>query len=187
LLGAAGCVYASKVTGPDGREAFRIHCADHTQCADKAREVCSGNFEVLSDKTEMDGYANNGTGYTAAPNEVVVACRTTAAPSSQAPAPPPSGAPAAGTATPAAGGTCAAAHATVRETAAFWGQLYPEAKRLDEAPSQRDFVEVCRVLPERVQRCLDARYRDAHTKPCTAVLRRLEPGEKNKIDSLFLE
>jgi hypothetical protein len=75
----------------------------------------------------------------------------------------------------------------VKETAAFWGQLSPGAKRLEEAPSQRDFVEVCRALPERVQRCLDARYREAHDKPCLAVLKRLEPGEKNKIDSLFLE
>jgi hypothetical protein len=75
----------------------------------------------------------------------------------------------------------------VKETAAFWAQLYPDAKRLDEPPSPRDFLEVCRALPERVQRCLDARYRDAHPKPCLAVLRRLDAGEKNKIDSLFLE
>jgi hypothetical protein len=54
-------------------------------------------------------------------------------------------------------------------------------------PSPRDFVEVCRALPERVQRCLDARYREAHEKSCLAVLKRLDPGEKNKIDSLFLE
>jgi hypothetical protein len=75
----------------------------------------------------------------------------------------------------------------VKETASFWAGLSPDAKRLPELPSQADFVEVCRALPDRVQRCLEARYREAHDKACLAVLRRLETGEKNKVDSLFLE
>jgi hypothetical protein len=139
----------------------------------------------------MDGYANNGTGYAMTPHEMVVACRSSSPPRASASASAPAPAPVVPAASPAEppmdGNTCAAAHGTVRDTGTFWAQLYPEAKRLEEAPSQRDFVEVCRALPDRVQRCLDARYREAHAKPCLAVLRRLEPGEKNRIDSLFLE
>ncbi len=176
-----GCAWASKVAGPGGREAFRIHCGDQAQCLSKAGEVCSNEFEVLSSKTVMDGYANNGTGYAATPEEMLIACRSSPprASASAAPAPPAEPHPEAS--------PCAAAHASVGETATFWAQLYPEARRLEEAPSQRDFLEVCRALPERVQRCLDARYREAHTKPCLAVLRRLAPDEKNRMDSLFLE
>jgi hypothetical protein len=183
--GALACVYASKVKGPNGREAFRIHCPSPAQCEDKANEVCAGPYDVLSSSTTPDGYANNGTGYANAPNEITIACTTGGQLVSSklpAPAPAPSAAP-----TADANGSCTTAHASVKETAAFWSQLYPDAKRLDEPPSERDFAEVCKALPERVQRCLDARYRDAHAKPCLAVLKRLEPGEKNKIDALFLE
>jgi hypothetical protein len=188
VLGATGCVYAARVTGPGGREAFRIHCSSRSQCADKAAEVCSGAYETLSTSTEMDGYVDNGTGYAGSPHELVVACRSTtpaldggggavAPPPPALPAPPPH----------AEVSLCASAHASVTETAAYWAGLYPEAKRLEDPPAERDFIEVCRALPERVQRCLDAKYRDAHPKPCLAVLRRLDMGEKNKIDSLFLE
>jgi hypothetical protein len=183
--GALACVYASKVKGPNGREAFRIHCPSPAQCEDKANEVCAGPYDVLSSSVTPDGYANNGTGYANAPNEITIACTTGPLVSSRPPAP---SAPAASAApTAETNGSCTAAHASVKETAAFWSQLYPEAKRLDEPPTERDFAEVCKALPERVQRCLDARYRDAHAKPCLAVLKRLEPGEKNKIDALFLE
>jgi hypothetical protein len=185
VLGAPGCVYAAKVTGPGGREAFRIHCSSQSQCADKAAEVCSGAYETLSTSTEMDGYVNNGTGYSGSPNELVVACRMTppALDGGGAVTPPPPALPA----PPAQASLCASAHTSVKETAAYWAALYPEAKRLEDPPAERDFIEVCRALPERVQRCLDAKYRGAHPKPCLAVLRRLDTGEKNKIDSLFLE
>ena len=179
FLAASGCAYASKITAPGGGEAFCIRCAEHAQCIDKAGEVCSNAYEVLSTKTVMDGYANNGTGYAMTPDEMVVVCRSSAAPRASAPAMP--------AAPVAEASPCVAAQASVPETSAFWAQLYTEAKRLEEAPSPRDFGEVCRALPERVQRCLDARYREAHAKPCLAVLRRLEPAEKNRIDSLFLE
>jgi hypothetical protein len=184
--GALACVYASKVKGPNGREAFRIHCQTPAQCEDKANEVCAGPYEVVSSQTTPDGYANNGTGYANAPNEVTIACTTGGQLVSSKPAAP-SAPPASAAPTADANGSCATAHVSVKETAAFWSQLYPDAKRLDEPPSERDFAEVCKALPERVQRCLDARYRDAHAKPCLAVLKRLEPGEKNKIDALFLE
>jgi hypothetical protein len=177
------------VKGPDGREAFRIHCQSPAQCEDKAAEVCASDYEVLSSSVQQDGYANNGTGYANSPNELLVACTTT--PTSARPrtatAQTRASAPPAAAAVADAGGSCAAAQASVNEMAAFWSQLYPDAKRLDEPPSARDFTEVCRALPGRVQRCLEARYRDAHAKPCLALLKRLEPAEKNKLDSLFLE
>jgi hypothetical protein len=189
LLSATGCVYASKIAGPGGGEAFRIHCSTPEQCTEKAVEVCGGDYQRLSSSSQMDGYANNGTGYAQTPHEIVIACRAggggTGSSSASA---PPKAPPATPSAEPAsAASTCAAAHRSVKETAAFWAQLHPDAKRLDEPPSQRDFLEVCRALPERIQRCLDAGYRDAHPKPCLAVLRRLDAGEKNKVDSLFLE
>ena len=177
-LGAPGCVYATKVTRPGGREAFRIHCSSPSQCADKAAEVCSGAYETLSTSTEMDGYVDNGTGYAGSPHELVVACRTTppALDGGGPVAPPPPTLPA----PPAEVSLCASAHTSVKETAAYWAGLYPEAKRLEDLPAERDFIEVCRALPERVQRCLEAKYRDAHAKPCLAVLRRLDTGEKNR-------
>jgi hypothetical protein len=185
--GALACVYASKVKGPNGREAFRIHCQSPAQCEDKANEVCAGPYDVLSSQTTPDGYANNGTGYANAPNEVTIACTTGGQLVSSKP-PAPSAPPVASAAVPAQmNESCATARASVKEMAAFWSQLYPDAKRLDDPPSERDFAEVCKALPERVQRCLDAHYREAHAKPCVAVLKRLEPGEKNKIDALFLE
>jgi hypothetical protein len=189
LVSTTGCVWATKAQGPDGKEAFRVHCSTPAQCAEKAAEVCAGDYHVISSSTTMDGYANNGTGYANSPHETLVACGNAPSVASASPV----------VATPAApasakspepmkeSGTCATAYGSVKETFAFWGQLSPEAKLLPESPSQRDFVEVCRALPERVQRCLDARYREAHDKPCMAVLKRLEAGEKNKVDSLFLE
>jgi hypothetical protein len=181
---ASGCVYATKVK-VGGREAFRIHCQNQSQCDDKAGEVCAGDYDVLSSSVQPDGFVNNGTGYADSPRELIVACRV-GPPAARAPAAK-SAAPPAASASPADDGACAAAQTSLKETAAFWLKLNPESKALGDPPSARDFGEVCRALPERVQRCLDARYRDAHDKPCLAVLKRLDPGDKNKIDSLFLE
>jgi hypothetical protein len=188
LAVAPGCVYATKFTMPGGRIAFRIHCQSQPQCAEKAAEVCPGDYEVVSSKVTPDGYANNGTGYASSTVELTIACKTDATPTPVARASAPPAAPAA-SAPPAADPmtTCVVAHASLKETAAFWSQLHPDAKRLDDLPSIRDFDEVCHALPERVQRCLDARYREAHDKPCLSVLKRLDAGEKNRIDSLFLE
>jgi hypothetical protein len=193
LLVVSGCVYASKVSVPGAKAAFRIHCQSQAQCAEKAGEVCAGEYAVITQASTPDGYANNGTGYANSPLEMTVACKAGGLPApgsaavvasaaasvvaSAAASPPP----------PADGSACAEAFGSVQDTAAFWAQLHPDAKRLAEPPSQRDFIEVCRAVPERVQRCLDARYRAAHDKPCLAILRRLEPAEKNRVDSLFLE
>jgi hypothetical protein len=184
LVLLTGCAWAIKTQGADGKEVFRVHCATPAACAEKAAEVCAGGYRVVSSRTTADGYAENGTGYADHPHETLVACAgAEAAPSPPASRPPPSAPP------PTSPGDCGAAYGSVKETAAFWAGLAPDAKRLPELPSQADFVEVCRALPDRVQRCLDARYREAHEhkKACLAVLRRLETGEKNKVDSLFLE
>jgi hypothetical protein len=184
LLGLSACSWAIKTQGADGKEVFRVHCSTPSGCAEKAAEVCAGGYRVVSSRTTADGYAENGTGYENSPHETLVACGSAEA----APSPAPTSAPAAKVAEPTKeSGGCAAAYGSVKETAAFWAALAPEAKRLPEMPAQADFVEVCRALPDRVQRCLDARYREAHDKACLAVLRRLETGEKNKVDSLFLE
>jgi hypothetical protein len=190
-----GCVYATKVK-VEGREAFRIHCQNESQCVDKAGEVCASAYDVLRSSYTPDGSVDNGTGSVNSPIEMIIACK--AAPPAGLPSRPPAVASVASVASSASTpsgarvvdadpAACAAAAASLKETAAFWGQLHPEAKRLDDLPSARDFGEVCRAMPERVQRCLDARYREAHDKPCLAVLKRLEPNERNKLDSLFLE
>jgi hypothetical protein len=181
----SACVYASKVTVA-GREAFRVHCQAEPQCVEKSGEVCAGAYEVLSSSVQQDGFVNNGTGYANAPIELIIACKGTAPtglPASKG-SPVSPGSPAGAPTEPS---SCVAAAATLKETASFWAELHPDAKRLEELPPARDFSEVCRALPERVQRCLDARYRGAHDKPCLALLKRLDPSERNKIDALFLE
>jgi hypothetical protein len=148
----------------------------------------------------VDGSVDNGTGVPERPHEIVIACHSVvsgAAPSSSASpgsvskVPPAAAVPVATVVPVATAATepsvCVAAHGSVKEMAAYWSHLYPEAKPLAEPPAERDFVEVCRALPERVQRCLDAKQREGHEKSCLAVLRRLDPSEKNKVDSLFLE
>jgi hypothetical protein len=82
---------------------------------------------------------------------------------------------------------CEAASTHVDEFAKYWAARSPGGKALDELPQPRDFVVVCRAMPENVQRCLHSGYVAAHLKACEAVLLRLEPPLRNKIDGLFLE
>ena len=131
----------------------------------------------------MDGYVD-GTGYAGSPHELVVACRTTppALDGGGPVAPPPPTLPA----PPAEVSLCASAHTSVKETAAYWAGLYPEAKRLEDFPAERDFIEVCRALPEHIQAYLEAKYRDTHAGGLLlAVLRRLDAGEKSRSTRSF--
>jgi len=81
--------------------------------------------------------------------------------------------------------TCEAASKYTKELGVYWA-LHAEAKLLAELPSQRDFIAVCREMPENAQRCLHAKYRDAHGDACDAVLSRLDPFLRLKVDALFL-
>jgi hypothetical protein len=82
---------------------------------------------------------------------------------------------------------CEAVFAHVDKFAPFWAARSPGAKALDELPQQRDFVAVCRSMPENVQRCMHAGYVAVHQKACEAVLLRLPPPLRTKVDALFLE
>ena len=82
---------------------------------------------------------------------------------------------------------CEAAYAHVGEFATFWAARSPGSKALDELPQQRDFAAVCHAMPESVQRCMHSGFLAIHKKACEAVLLRLEPPVRNRIDGLFLE
>ncbi len=82
---------------------------------------------------------------------------------------------------------CEAAYAHVAEFATYWATRSEGSKPLDEAPARRDFVAVCRGMPENVQRCMHSGYLAVHGKACEAVLLRLEPTARSKVDGLFLE
>jgi hypothetical protein len=82
---------------------------------------------------------------------------------------------------------CEAAYVGVGDLSAYWSAKNPTTKHLDELPQQVDFVSVCQGLPDNVQRCLHSGYRAVHAKACDAVLLRLEPAAKTRVDGLFLE
>jgi hypothetical protein len=42
-------------------------------------------------------------------------------------------------------------------------------------------------MPENVQRCMHSMYVNAHDQACDAVLSRLDPWDRRKVDALFLE
>jgi hypothetical protein len=82
---------------------------------------------------------------------------------------------------------CEAAYAHVADFATYWATHSDGSKSLDEAPARRDFLAVCRAMPENVQRCMHSGYLAVHGKACEAVLLRLEPTARSKVDGLFLE
>jgi hypothetical protein len=82
---------------------------------------------------------------------------------------------------------CEAAYARVADFALYWAGTTPAAKILPEPPQKVDFVAVCHALPENVQRCTHSGYREVHVKACDAVLLRLEPIQRRKVDGLFFE
>jgi hypothetical protein len=174
-LGA--CVSVTPVRGPDGEEAHLIKCPQTEACYERAAELCPGGYVVRSGGTTVSGSVSNGSGFTQSTSEVLVSCKSDLPVASAARAP---------IAKPEDALLCEAAYALVDGFAAYWVRI-SQGKLLDEKASKRDFTTVCRAMPENVQRCMHEKYRTAHAQACDAVLLRLEPVARSKVDSLFLQ
>ncbi len=167
----SGCAHAASVRGPDGEPAHLIRCdgsfgASASACYEKATEVCPEGYELRS---------VGGGGH-----EILVSCK------SDLPAPKAAAAEATSPNRDDAR-VCDAAAKHVDGFKTFWGTNNPRLKLLVDAPETRDFVATCRDMPEPVQRCLHEKYRSAHVKSCDAVLTRIEPAQRRRIDALFFE
>jgi hypothetical protein len=162
LLGAiaplvTACAASSyQVTGPDGEPAHSIQCPAG-DCYEKATEVCPSGYVHRS-----------GTGT----RRMLISCKD------DLPSVPPAHE---GRADER---VCEAASKYTKEMAGYWGEHY-EGKLLHELPDTTDFVAVCREMPDNVQRCMHAKYREVHGEACDAVLSRLDPYHRNKVDGLF--
>jgi hypothetical protein len=82
---------------------------------------------------------------------------------------------------------CGLAFRQAADFATYYERVLPHGPRLEALPTRRDFVAVCRKLPENVQPCLHDKYREEHAKACDAVVTRLEPGDRRRLDGLFFE
>jgi hypothetical protein len=172
-LSMTACVTVHDVRGPDGDLAHVIHCRASQDCYAKAEEVCQGDYQITSTVAKLNG------GQT----EILVTCGA-------APTPPPTIIVAAGsTADPTRedSNVCGAAYAHVADFGKYWAAHSPNAKPLPELPQANDFTAACNELPGAVQRCMHSGYRAVHAKACDAVLLRLDPGQRNKVDAMFLE
>jgi hypothetical protein len=153
-----GCVPSSRtVKGPDGEDAYVIRCPTGEGCYEEAASVCPGGYVLRS---------------AVGAHTLLVSC------TADLPAPPPVHE------ARADERVCEAASNYTKETAAYWGEHF-EGKLLSELPGTTDFVAVCRDMPDNVQRCMHAKYRAVHGQACDAVLSRLDPYHRNKVDGLF--
>lgn len=82
---------------------------------------------------------------------------------------------------------CNVVYEHAAEFAPYWVAHSDGGKRLDPLPEAHDFVAVCVTLPANIRRCMFERYRLGHEKSCDAMLSRIAPSTRDKIDSLFLE
>jgi hypothetical protein len=82
---------------------------------------------------------------------------------------------------------CEAASAHAADFGTYWATRSANSRPLDEPAQPRDFVVVCRAMPENVQRCMHTGYLAAHAQACEAVLLRLDPVQRSKVDGLFLQ
>jgi hypothetical protein len=174
------CVSVTPVRGPDGETAHLIKCPTTDACYERAAEICPEGYVIRSNGSTVSGSVAGGSGVVSSTSEVLVSCKNDMPVAGRQPAAGP---------TPEDrddARTCDAAYAIVDGFAAYWVRA-SNGKLLDEKTSKRDFVTTCRAMPENVQRCLHEKYRVAHAQACEAVLARLEPSNRRKIDSLFLQ
>ena len=82
--------------------------------------------------------------------------------------------------------TCEAGARFAADFGSYW-VAHATGKPLASPPRHDDFVAVCRAMPDNVQRCLHAEYRNANADACDAVLQRLGVAERARIDGLYLQ
>ncbi|MGO8996282.1 MAG: hypothetical protein ACLQVI_23465 [Polyangiaceae bacterium] len=176
-LAATACVRDTRVRGPDGEDAHSLTCSTAEQCYQRAARLCVGGYVIRNSGATAMGFTPNGTGSVSSRVHLLVSCKADLAAASPEPEPEKSEDEQA----------CESAHREASDFADYYARLTPHGKRLDSLPTRRDFVAVCRKLPENVRTCLRDRYREDHAKACDAVLTRLDPRDRDRIDGLFFE
>lgn len=167
LLLLAACVHVENVPGPDGEEAHLIRCSSSAKCFETAAAICNGaNYLLRSDRSL--------TTRSTASTEILISCK-----SDLRAAPRPKRA--------TESDVCDEASADAVDFAIYWAAHAPHARALLEMPKPKDFGALCVAMPEAAQRCMRTSYRTAHAASCDAVLLRLDPSPRNKVDAMFLE
>jgi hypothetical protein len=164
LIPLAACVRATDVRGPNGEDAYALTCSSMAGCADEATQVCHGGGYVI---------------HASSAHEMLISCN------SDLPSEPVASAPSSDGPTREDARVCEAAYAYVGDFGAYWVKASHGAA-LEDAPQKNDFVSVCHQMPDNVQRCMHAKFRDVHASACDAVLSRLDPLSRQRIDGLFL-
>ncbi len=173
----AACVHDTNVRGPDGERAHSITCSNPDQCYRRAAELCAGGYVIRTSGGTVTGTSYKGTGSISSSTNLLVSCKSDLL---DEPSPP-------AAEKPEDERMCELAHRQASDFADYFASLSAHGKRLDELPTRRAFVAVCRKLPENVQSCLHDKYREEHRKACDAVLTRLEARDRDRIDGLFFE
>jgi len=175
-LTVSGCSHdkTRAVRGPDGELALSITCSNPDQCYERAARMCPEGYVIRTTGGSVTGTSYKGTGIVSSTSNLLVSCKHDL-PSD----PPPE--------KPEDQRMCELAYRQASDFAGYFAALTPHGKRLDELPTRRAFVSVCRKLPESVQSCLHDKYREEHAKACDAVLTRLEDRDRDQIDGLFFE
>jgi len=178
------CVNVEDVPGPDGETAHVIHCGETSGCYEKARDVCPDGYTLRSSGSHgANAVAAGNVAFAHSSTELVVSCDADIP--SHASSPPPAAAQGVSSDREDAR-VCEAAYVHAGDFATYWASRSPGSKRLDELPERRDFVVTCRAMPEPIQRCMHDLYRQAHVQQCEAMLSRLDPSPRARIDGLFL-
>jgi hypothetical protein len=161
------------VRGPDGEQAHSISCEAAPDCYEKATKICDGGYVIR----ESHGLAQLGANSAPLGDrvEMLVSCK------SDLPAETDSAA-----SDREDTHVCQAASNFRKDFGAYWA-IKTGGSLLEEPASARDFVVTCQSMAENIQRCLHAPYRRAHEKTCDALLLRLDPPSRNRLDALFLQ
>ena len=165
LVSGCGPTVAS-VSGPDGEAALAIRCSSAAKCYERANRLCPSGYVIRDSGTTVSGVG----GRVSSGKSLLVSCKSDLAEREE-----PS----------AEERKCEVAYRQAPDFADYFASLSPHGKRLSELPTKDDFVAICTHLPGNVRRCLQDKYREEHKEACDAVLTRLEPRDRNRIDGLF--
>jgi hypothetical protein len=174
LLLLAACVHVENVPGPDGEEAHLIRCSSSAKCFETAAAICNGANYVLRSDNAVSYSALTARSAPGGSTEILISCK-----SYLRAAPRPKRA--------TESDVCDEASADAVDFAIYWAAHAPHARALLEMPKPKDFGALCVAMPEAAQRCMRTSYRTAHAASCDAVLLRLDPSPRNKVDAMFLE
>ena len=69
-IGLLGCATAQAIVGPDGTQNQLISCSQIEDCYEKAREVCSGPYNIVN----TSGQTSGANGYVGTQTKLLVKC-----------------------------------------------------------------------------------------------------------------